>query len=215
MSRARVVSAIEELGAIAILRLDDSSRLPPVVDALAAGDVRLIEVTMTMPAALEAIGALSKGGKLMIGAGTILDAETARLAILAGARFIVAPTFQPEVVEMCHRYDVVAIPGALTPTEIFAAWEAGAELVKLFPASSVGPSYLKDVRGPLPQVRLVATGGISFENAGAFLQAGAVAVGVGGALVDKQAIARGDYARITEEARRLTQAVRAARGRDR
>jgi 2-dehydro-3-deoxyphosphogluconate aldolase/(4S)-4-hydroxy-2-oxoglutarate aldolase len=213
MSRARVVSAIEEKVAIAVVRLDDATRLPAVIDALVEGDVRLLELTMTMPAALEALGRAARDARVLVGAGTILDAETARLAILAGARFIVAPTFEPAVVEMCHRYDVVAMPGALTPTEILAAWQAGADLVKLFPAASVGPSYLKDVRGPLPQVQLVATGGVSAENVGAFLKAGAVAVGVGGALVDKEAIARGDYARITQEARRLTKAILIGRAR--
>src|SRR5262249_35848485 len=124
--------------------------------------------------------------------------ETARLAILAGARFIVGPTFRPAVLEVCHRYDVLAIPGAFTPTEILSAWEAGADLVKVFPAARLGPGYVKDVLSPLPQVRLLMTGGVTTENAAELLAAGAVAVGVGGSLVDREAVARGDYARITE-----------------
>jgi 2-dehydro-3-deoxyphosphogluconate aldolase/(4S)-4-hydroxy-2-oxoglutarate aldolase len=208
-----VVAALEALGAIAVVRLEEAARLRPVVEALAAGEVRAIEVTLTMPGALEALAALGPafGDQILVGAGTVLDSVTARLAILAGARFIVAPTFSAGVVELCHRHEVVAVPGAYTPTEILTAWEAGADLVKVFPAGGLGPGYLKDLRGPLPQLRLVPTGGVTAENAGAFLAAGAVAVGVGGALVEREAVARGDYARITEQARRLKQAIRTAR----
>jgi 2-dehydro-3-deoxyphosphogluconate aldolase/(4S)-4-hydroxy-2-oxoglutarate aldolase len=213
-SRAEVVSAIAATGVIAIVRQDDASSLRRIVDALADGDVRAIEVTMTMRGALEALPVLSAevGDRILVGAGTVLDVETTRLTILAGARFVVAPTFRRAMVEMCRRYDVVAMPGAYTPTEIVTAWEAGADLVKVFPAGGLGPGYLKDLRGPLPQLRLVPTGGVTAENAGAFLATGAVALGVGGALVEREAVARGDYARITEQARRLTRAVRAARG---
>ncbi len=216
-SRADSLRAIEALVAIAVVRLEDATRLRPVVAALVAGEVRAIEVTMTMPDALDALAALGStlDDRTVVGAGTVLDAETARLAILAGARFVVAPTFCRNVVAMCHRYGVVAVPGAYTPTEILTAWEAGADLVKVFPAAGLGPEYLKDLRGPLPQVRLMATGGVTAENAGAFVTAGAVAVGVGGALIDHDAVARGDYSRVTEQALRLTRAVRAARERPR
>jgi 2-dehydro-3-deoxyphosphogluconate aldolase/(4S)-4-hydroxy-2-oxoglutarate aldolase len=209
-----LVTAIEATGVIAILRQADASSLRRIVDALYEGEVRAVEVTMTMPGALEALSTLSAqlGDRFLVGAGTVLDAETARLTILEGARFVVAPTFCAAVLEMCRRYDVVAMPGAYTPTEIVTAWDAGADLVKVFPAGGLGPGYLKDLRGPLPQLRLVATGGVTAENAGAFVAAGAVAVGVGGTLVEREAVARGDYARITEQARRLTRAVRAARG---
>jgi len=214
-SRTESVGTIETLGAIAVIRIDDAARMRPVVEALASGEVRAIEVTMTTPGALEVLRAIAPalGEQILLGAGSVLDVETARLAILAGARFIVAPTFRPAVVELCHRYDVVAMPGAYTPTEILTAWEGGADLVKVFPASGLGPGYLKELRGPLPQLRLVPTGGVTAENAGAFLSAGAVAVGVGGALVEREVVARGDYARITEQARRLTRAIGAARGR--
>jgi len=213
-SRAEAVATIEKLGAIAVVRLDDAARLRPVVEALAAGGVRAIEVTTTIPGALDALAALKRSpiGQILLGAGTVLDAETARLAILAGARFIVSPTFSARVVELCHRYDVVAMPGAYTPTELVTAWEAGADLVKVFPAGGLGPGYLADLRGPLPQLRLVPTGGVTADNAGAFLAAGAVAVGVGGALVEREAVARGEYGRMTEQALRLTRAIRAARG---
>jgi 2-dehydro-3-deoxyphosphogluconate aldolase / (4S)-4-hydroxy-2-oxoglutarate aldolase len=212
MTRADTVRRIEALGAVAVLRLDDAARLRPVVDALAEGGIGALELTMTMRGALEAIAALNAvGDEILIGAGTVLDAETARLAIFAGARFVVSPTFSPALVEMCHRYDVAAIPGGFTATEILAAWQAGADLVKVFPAASLGPGYIKDLRGPLPQIRLMPTGGVSADNAGAYLAAGAVAVGVGGALVDGNAIARGDHGALTREARRLVQAIRAAR----
>jgi 2-dehydro-3-deoxyphosphogluconate aldolase/(4S)-4-hydroxy-2-oxoglutarate aldolase len=199
---------------IAVVRLEDATSLRRTVDALAAGDIRVVEVTMTMRGALEALSILTAGAgdQLLVGAGSVLDVETARLVILAGARFVVAPIFRAAIVEMCHRYDVVAMPGAYTPTEIVTAWEAGADFVKVFPAGGLGPGYVKDLRGPLPQLRLVPTGGVNSENAGAFLSAGAAAVGVGGALVESAAVARGDFARVTEQARRLTRAVRAARG---
>lgn len=216
-SRSACVETIGTLGVIAVVRLDDAAPLARVIDALAAGDVRAIEVTMTMPRAIDALATLASthGERLLIGAGSVLDAETARVAILAGARFIVAPAFDAAVVAMCHRYDVVAIPGAYTPTEILRASEAGADLVKLFPASALGPGYVKELKGPLPHLRLVPTGGVTADSAGAYVEAGAVAVGVGGALVPRDAVARGDWSRLTESARRLTAAVRGARERAR
>jgi 2-dehydro-3-deoxyphosphogluconate aldolase / (4S)-4-hydroxy-2-oxoglutarate aldolase len=216
-SRADPVRAIEALGAVAVVRLEDGTRLRPVVEALAAGEVRAIEVTMTIPGALDALKSLTPAvdDRTLLGAGTVLDAETARLAILAGARFVVGPTFCPAVVAMCCRYGVLSVPGAYTPTEVLAAWEAGADLVKIFPAGGLGPEYVRDLLGPLPQLRLLPTGGVTAENAGAFLEAGAVAVGVGGSLVERDAVARGDYARITDRARRLTAAIRTVRERSR
>jgi len=217
VSRAALVESIRTLGVVAVVRLDQATQLRPVVDALAAGDVRAIEVTMTMTGALDALSELSAawGERVTLGAGSVLDAETARLAIVAGAGFVVAPTFSAAVVEMCHRYDVVAVPGALTPTEIVTAMQVGADLVKIFPASALGPGYLKELRGPLPRLRLLPTGGINVENAAAFIDAGAVAVGVGGALVPRDLVARGEFTRLTEYARRLTAVVRAARERAR
>jgi 2-dehydro-3-deoxyphosphogluconate aldolase/(4S)-4-hydroxy-2-oxoglutarate aldolase len=211
------VRTIEALGAMAVVRLQDGAQLKPVVEALAAGEVRAIEVTMTIPGAMDAMAALGSAldGRTLLGAGTVLDSETARLAILAGARFVVAPTLCPGVVAMCARYDVVSIPGAYTPTEVMTAWEAGADLVKIFPAGGLGPDYVRALLDPLPQLRLLPTGGVTADNAGAFLEAGAVAVGVGSALVERDAVARGDYARITDRARRLTGSIRAARERSR
>ncbi|MCL2776667.1 MAG: bifunctional 4-hydroxy-2-oxoglutarate aldolase/2-dehydro-3-deoxy-phosphogluconate aldolase [Polyangiaceae bacterium] len=210
-SRTGTLQAIEKQRAIAVVRLDDATRLVPVIEALGAGDVCIVEVTVTIPGALEAMANSKLDSQILIGAGSVLDPETARLAILAGARFVVGPTVSPAVISLCHRYDVVAIAGAYTPTEIVTACEAGADLVKVFPARSLGPGYLKDLHGPLPQVRLVPTGGVTVENATAFLEAGAFAVGVGGNLAPRDAVARGDYARITDQARRLVRAIREPR----
>jgi 2-dehydro-3-deoxyphosphogluconate aldolase/(4S)-4-hydroxy-2-oxoglutarate aldolase len=209
-SRTGTLQAIEKARAIAVVRLDDATRLLPVIEALAAGDVCVVEVTVTIPGALESMAGMKSklDSRILVGAGSVLDPETARLAILAGAGFVVGPTFSPGVVSLCHRYDVVAMAGAYTPTEIVTACEAGADLVKVFPASSLGPRYLKDLHGPLPRLRLVPTGGVTVENAAAFLAAGAFAVGVGGDLAPRDAVARGDYARITDQARRLVRAIR-------
>lgn len=194
---------------VAVVRLDSGEQLIQVAEALKAGGISSIEFTATTPGALDAIKTAARHftGDVMIGAGTILDPETARAAILAGAEFIVAPTLKLETIQMCKRYGKPVIPGALTPTEILTAWEMGADLVKVFPASAGGPEYIKAVLAPLPQVRLAPTGGISSENAGEYIQAGAAALGVGGKLVDKSAVARGDWGFITAEAQRLVKAV--------
>jgi 2-dehydro-3-deoxyphosphogluconate aldolase/(4S)-4-hydroxy-2-oxoglutarate aldolase len=212
-SRVDSLRTIERQRAIAVVRLEDAGSLLPVIEALAAGGVCAVEIAVTTPNALEAMAALSSklDSRIVIGAGSVLDPETARLAILAGARFVVGPTFRAAVVEVCHRYDVVVIPGAYTPTEILTAWEAGADLVKVFPAVGLGPGYVRELKGPLPQLRLLPTGGVTTDSALEFLAAGAVAVGVGGALIDSEAVARGDYARITDQARRLTAAIGGSR----
>jgi 2-dehydro-3-deoxyphosphogluconate aldolase / (4S)-4-hydroxy-2-oxoglutarate aldolase len=211
--RALTVSAIEACGAVAVIRMKEPDKLLAVADALAEGGVRALEVTMTVPRALAMIEALAPKlpAGFLLGAGTVLDSETARLAVLAGASFVVSPVFRPEVVTTCHRYDVAAMPGCFTPTEILAAWEAGADVVKVFPATSLGPGFFRDVRGPLPQVKLMPTGGVSLDNAGDWIRAGAVAVGVGTALLDTRAIASGDYGVITANARRLVASVESAR----
>jgi 2-dehydro-3-deoxyphosphogluconate aldolase/(4S)-4-hydroxy-2-oxoglutarate aldolase len=213
MGRADVVRAIEENGVVAVIRITAPEKLNAVIDALAGGGVRALEITMTVPRALELIAAvaptLPQG--FLVGAGTVLDAETARLAILGGAQFVVGPVWRRGVLETCHRYDVAAVPGCFTPTEILDAWEAGADIVKVFPATSLGPGYVKDLRGPLPQVKLMPTGGVSLDNAGDWIAAGAAAVGVGTALLDAKAIADGNYGVLTANARRLCANVRAAR----
>jgi 2-dehydro-3-deoxyphosphogluconate aldolase / (4S)-4-hydroxy-2-oxoglutarate aldolase len=211
--RAAVVREIETSGVVAIIRMKEVDRLQAVVEALIEGGVTALEVTMTVPGAVEVIGRLTERlpPGFVLGAGTVLDPETARQVILAGARFIVSPIYNPSVVRLCHRYDVAALPGCFTPTEILSAWEAGADLVKVFPATALGPGYIKDVRAPLPQVRLVPTGGVTVENAGGWIRAGAAAVGIGTALLDMHAIAAGDYQEIAARARRLVEAVAAAR----
>jgi 2-dehydro-3-deoxyphosphogluconate aldolase / (4S)-4-hydroxy-2-oxoglutarate aldolase len=215
MSRAEVVARIEQEGIVAIIRLDDAAVIAPLVDALVAGGVRVVEITMTVPTAIASIRRLASSASpnVVIGAGTVLDPETARCAIDAGARFVVAPVLRPGVIDACHERDTPAIPGGYTATEILDAWESGADIVKVFPANSLGPSFLKDVREPLPHVKLMPTGGVSIDNVGDWFRAGAVAVGVGGALVDRQAIASRDFAAITLRAERIVANARAARAR--
>ena len=206
--------AIEEDGVVAVVRLNDLTAAVGVAEALVAGGVRAVEFTFTNPAAGRAIetARAALGDRALIGAGSVLDPETARAAILAGAAYVVTPTLSLPTIELCNRYGVPTVIGALTPTEILAAWQAGATYVKVFPASVGGPGYLKDVRGPLPQVRLIPTGGVTPDNAADFVRAGAVAVALGSHLVDARSVAANDWPTITERARRVTAAVRAARG---
>ena len=194
---------------IAVVRLDSGDELIQVAEALKSGGISAIEFTIPTPNSLEMIKQASAhfGDEVMMGAGTVLDPETARAAILSGAQFIVTPTLNLDTIELCRRYGKPVIPGGLTPTEILTAWQAGADMVKVFPASVGGPSYIKAVLAPLPQVRLAPTGGVSSENAAAYMQAGATGVGVGGKLVDKKAVANQDWGAIRAEAERLVAAV--------
>jgi 2-dehydro-3-deoxyphosphogluconate aldolase / (4S)-4-hydroxy-2-oxoglutarate aldolase len=210
MSRDVTLGRILEGGIVAVVRADSGSRLVPVVRALAAGGVVAAEITFTVPDALEVIRQVRRevGDAVVLGAGTVLDPETARAALLAGAEYIVAPTLNVEVIRLCRRYDKVVMPGALTPTEVLTAWEAGADIVKVFPADVGGAPYFKALRGPLPQVRLMPTGGVDLTTAEGFLKAGACCLGVGGSLVEPQAVASGDYARITDLASRYAAIVR-------
>jgi 2-dehydro-3-deoxyphosphogluconate aldolase / (4S)-4-hydroxy-2-oxoglutarate aldolase len=212
-SRKDITAFIEDCGVVAIIRVQDPDTVRGVVDALAEGGVRALEVTMTVPRAIELIAELAPTlpREFLFGAGTILDAETARRAIAAGAEFLVSPIFRPEVIATGHQSDVPVMPGCFSPTEIYSAWEAGADIIKVFPATSVGPGYLKDIRGPLPQVKLMPTGGVSIDNVGDWLRAGAVAVGVGSSLLDTKAISARNYRPIVENARRIVANVRAAR----
>jgi 2-dehydro-3-deoxyphosphogluconate aldolase/(4S)-4-hydroxy-2-oxoglutarate aldolase len=213
MSRLRVVQEIEATGVVAVIRLKEPDKLRAVVDALMTGGVRALEVTMTVPGAVGLIEQLARTlpADFQLGAGTVLDPETARQVILAGAKFIVAPTLSLATIEMCHRYDVAALPGCFTPTEILTAWQAGADVIKVFPATALGPTFFKDMRGPLPQIKLMPTGGVTLANAGDWIKAGAMAIGVGTALVDNKAIADGNFAKIVENARTVVEAVQAAR----
>ncbi len=183
------------------------------MDALAAGGVRALEVTMTVPRAIELIRELAPTMPegFLLGAGTVTDAGTAHAVVDAGAAFIVGPVFRRDVIAACHERDVPAIPGCFTPTEILDAHEAGADIIKVFPATALGPQYLRDVRAPLPQVKLMPTGGVTLENAGDWIRAGAVAVGIGSALLDMKAIESGRFDVITENARRVVSNVAGAR----
>ena len=212
-TRAGVVDAIGRLGVVAVIRMRDARKLRAVVEALAEGGVRAIEVTMTVPDAVALIKELSAGlpGGFLLGAGTVLDADTARRVIDAGARFVVSPVFHPSMIDACHERGVPAAPGCFSPTEILAAHDAGADIVKVFPATALGPTFIKDVRAPLPQVKLMPTGGVSLDNAGDWIRAGAIAVGVGSALLDAKAIEAGQMEAITANARRIVANVAAAR----
>ena len=196
-----------------MIRASSSAELMDVIAALREGGVRAIEVTMTTPNALDVIKETTErfGSDVLVGVGSVLDAETARMAILAGAQFVVGPVLNLDMIRMCNRYDKVVVPGAFTPTEILAAWEAGADVVKVFPATKLGPSFFKDVLGPLPQVRLTPTGGVTIETAPEFIKAGAVFVGAGTALVDKKAVAERRFEVITETAERFVSAIKSAR----
>ena len=211
--RQDVVEAVERAGIVAIIRMKDPAKVRAVFDAIAEGGVRTIEVTMSVPGAVEVIRQLAQGlpDGCILGAGTVLDADTAERVIDAGAAFVVSPVLRREVIAACHAHDAAVMPGCFSPTEILDAWEAGADIVKVFPATALGPGYLKDVRGPLPQIKLMPTGGVTLDNAGDWIRAGAVAVGVGTALLDTAAIAAGDYRQLRTNAERIVASVRAAR----
>ena len=213
MSKGANLDRILESGVVAVLRAPSGEMLADVAAALLAGGVEAIEVTFTVPGAHRVLEEVADrlGDKILLGAGTVLDPETARTAILAGAEFLVAPTVNFGVIQLCRRYDKVVIPGAMTPTEILSAWEAGADIVKVFPSDQLGPGYFKAVQRPLPQVRLMPTGGVDLETAADFLRAGACALGIGGSLVEPKAVAGGDMGRIESLARQYIEIVRQTR----
>ncbi|MCF7804888.1 MAG: bifunctional 4-hydroxy-2-oxoglutarate aldolase/2-dehydro-3-deoxy-phosphogluconate aldolase [Candidatus Marinimicrobia bacterium] len=213
MDRLQIVEAIEESGVVAVIRLSDTDLLREIIDALADGGMRAIEITMTTPDAIEVIRetAQSVPDDFIIGAGTVLDAETARQAILAGAEFIVSPVTDKTVIEMAHRYDKAVVPGAFTATEILQVWEWGADVVKVFPATAVGPKYFKDIHGPLPQVKLSPTGGVNLDNAAEFVKHGARFLGVGSALLDKKMIAEKDWEGLAAHAKKFITEVEKGR----
>ena len=209
----QAAETIADNGLVAIVRLDDLSAAVPVTEALLRGGVKSVEFTFTNPLAGRAIEQvrLVLDGSVNVGAGTVLDPETARIAILSGAEFVVTPTLNLATIELCNRYGVPTVLGAFTPTEILTAWQAGATYVKVFPATVGGPQYLKDVRGPLPQVKLIPTGGVNIENAAAFIRAGASAIAVGSNLVDAPTVSGEQWTVLEERARQFSQAIRAAR----
>jgi 2-dehydro-3-deoxyphosphogluconate aldolase/(4S)-4-hydroxy-2-oxoglutarate aldolase len=212
-AREETVRTIQQLGVVAVIRMKDAAKLRAVVDAIAEGGVRAIEVTMTVPDAVGLIATLASSlpSSILLGAGTVTDAATARAVIDAGARFVVGPVFRRDVIDACHAGDVAAAPGCFSPTEILDAHEYGADIVKVFPATALGPSYLRDIRAPLPALRLMPTGGVTLDNAGDWIRAGAIAVGVGSALLDAQAIDAGRLDVLVSHARRIVASVASAR----
>jgi 2-dehydro-3-deoxyphosphogluconate aldolase/(4S)-4-hydroxy-2-oxoglutarate aldolase len=214
MTTAETCARIEAVGIVPVVRAPSAELAIRAAEAVLAGGISIFEITMTVPDALGAIRALNErfGDRVLVGAGTVLSAEDARRCVEAGARFIVSPGLDLPTIEAAHAAGVPVMPGALTPTEVISAWKAGAEMVKIFPASAMGgPKYLKALKGPLPQVKLLPTGGVNENTAGEYIAAGAVALGVGSELVDMAALKAGDDATITARARALVAAVAKAR----
>ena len=213
MSKERDLQRVLDSGIVAIIRASSGEQLVDVARALYDGGISVLEVTFTVPGVLDIISAVRKdlGDKVLVGAGTVLDTESARAAFLAGAEFIVSPCVNTEVIKLCNRYSKLSMPGAFTPTEVVTAWEAGADVVKVFPADVGGPNYLKALHGPLPQIRLLPTGGVDLNTITSFLKAGACAVGLGSALVEKKAIETGDFERLRSLSAQYVELVKKAR----
>jgi 2-dehydro-3-deoxyphosphogluconate aldolase/(4S)-4-hydroxy-2-oxoglutarate aldolase len=214
MTKQDVLRQIAEIGLVPVVRAQSADEAMRVVDAIREGGVTVLEITMTVPGALGVMEQVSKrfGQDVLLGAGTVLDAETARACMLAGARFVVCPTLNLATIEMCRRYSVPIMPGALTPTEVLAAWTAGADVVKVFPCGALGgASYIKSLKAPLPQIEMIPTGGVSVKTAADFIKAGSMALGVGADLVDTQAIRDGNARVVTEKAREYVRLVQEAR----
>src|SRR5438876_843233 len=210
MSKESQLRQVLDCGIVAVVRSPDSQQLVEVARALADGGVSVVEITLSVPNALEVLRQVRQalGERVLLGAGTVLDAETARAVLLAGAEYIVAPTLHLDVIRLCQRYDKLVMPGCFTPTEILAAWEAGADIVKVFPAEVVGAAFFKALKGPLPQVRLMPTGGVDLNTAAGFLKAGACCLGVGGQLVEPRAVAERNFDRIRDLARQYAAIVK-------
>jgi len=202
MDRESLLRRVLDCGIVAVVRSQSSSQLVEVCRALADGGVTVAEITFTVPDALEVLKAVKRelGSRILLGAGTVLDTETARAAILAGAEYLVSPTLNLDVIRLTRRYGKLSMPGAFTPTEILAAHEAGADIIKIFPAEVVGPGYFKAIHGPLPQVRLMPTGGVDLTTAEKFLASGACCLGLGSQMVDAKAVAAGDMETIRQNA---------------
>ena len=213
MKKHEKLNLIRETGIIAIMRAQSSDQLIAAADAIREGGVRVIEVTMTTPGALDIIAQASAkyGGSVLFGAGSVLDTETARAAMLAGAGFVVAPTLNLEVVALCNRYSIPVMPGCYTPTEALTAWEAGADMVKLFPAEFGGPGLVKAIRAPLPQLEIVPVGGVNLNTAADFIKAGSAALGVGSSLVNQKLLNAGDMAELTRRAAAFIEEVKQGR----
>lgn len=214
MGKKEILDRMTAEGLIPVIRVTSAKEAMDVAEAIQKGGVTSLEITMTVPGAIGVMRELTQRNKdaIVIGAGTVLDPETGRAALLAGAQFLVSPTLNLDLIRLAHRYGAAVIPGTMTPTEILTAWEDGADLVKVFPAAQLGgPDFIKAIRGPLPQIPLVPTGGVNLQNAGAFIQAGAAVLGVGGELVDKKAVKEKKFSVLTENTRSFLQVIREAR----
>ncbi len=214
MEKVEKLNIIRETGVIAIMRAQSSKQLIAAADAIKKGGVKVIEVTMTTPGALGVIAEAKEryGSEVIFGAGTVLDSETARAAILAGADFIVSPTLNLELIELCNRYSIPCAPGCYSPTEILTGWEAGADLIKLFPASVGGPDLIKAILAPLPQVQIIPVGGVNLDTAADFIRKGAVALGVGSSLINQKLLNTGDNDELTRRASAYIEQVKMGRG---
>lgn len=212
--KSQTIERMLHPGVVAVIRADGSEQLMNVAHALLAGGVTAMEITMTTPNALQVIADVKRemGERVLMGVGTVLDAQTARMALLAGAQFVVTPVMRPEIIAVCNRYSVPIVCGAYTPTEALAAHEAGADFIKIFPADGLGPDYIKAIRAPLPQLQIIPTGGVDVHTAGDFIRAGCVAVAAGGSLVSKSVLASRDWDALGETARAFVRAVAEARG---
>jgi len=210
MRKEQIVEKLREIGLVPVLRAESEEQALGIASAIADGGVTVLEITMTVPGAIRVMARLTKERPdILVGAGTVLDAETARMCMLEGAQFVVSPALNLKTIEMCHRYSIPVLPGALTPTEVVTAWQAGADVIKVFPASALGGAkYLKSLKAPLPQVEMIPTGGVSLATAKEFLEAGSFALGVGADLVDTKAMAEGKPEKITESAKKYLEIVR-------
>ncbi len=213
MNKNEVVARIMDSGVVAVIRMKDTNRLLKVIEAVRSGGIKCIEITMTVPGAVDMIRQLSSAvpSDVLIGAGTVVDQETAEKVIEAGATFVVGPVLNLGVVSLCVKRGIAVMPGCYTPTEILAGWKAGADIIKVFPATSLRPKYFKDLRGPFPDIRLMPTGGVTIDNVGEWITAGACAVGIGSDLLDKKAIEEERYEVLTDRAARMVQNVKAAK----
>jgi len=214
MDKREIITQIEETGLVPVVRASSADEAMKAIDAIKEGGISVLEITMTVPGAVRVIEAVAakNDGSTIVGAGTVLDAETARVCMLAGAQFIVSPALNLDTIAICNRYSVPVMPGALTPTEVVTAWTAGADFVKVFPAGSVGgASYIKNLKGPLPHIKFIPTGGVSLKTAADFIKAGASALGVGTDLVDVKAIRAGEAHVVTERAKQFVQIIQEAR----
>ncbi|HTY12013.1 MAG TPA: bifunctional 4-hydroxy-2-oxoglutarate aldolase/2-dehydro-3-deoxy-phosphogluconate aldolase [Bacteroidota bacterium] len=213
MTRNETLSQILSTGVIAVIRMKDARRLAKVIGAIQAGGVKCIEITMTVPGAVEIISDVARNAPsdVIVGAGTVTEKSAALDVIRAGARFVVGPALNLDIIQVCKEKEIVCMPGCFSPTEILAGWNAGADVIKVFPATSLGPKYFRDLAGPFPHIRLMPTGGVTVDNVGEWVAAGVVAVGIGSDLLDKKAIEEENYSALTERAKCLTKNFREAK----